>query len=475
MVQKAIIQILTLVLVLSASSLIGIQTVKANIMPVENSRATKAPLNVARSGLGVAAVNGKIYAIGGITVPSVLDVNAISGLPVSSEPQLVGTNEEYDPSTNTWSFKTQMPIPRADFATAVFQNKIYCIGGVTDSATVSVNEVYDPENDNWVTKASMPASEEGLQADVLNGKIYVMGGSSNYVYNPTTDNWTTMPPLPNILSGLLSSCVLDNEIYVVSSQSTQIFNPENNSWTIGSQPPASMAQPIAVATSGIEAPARIYVFDESSLEVYDPQTNSWIVGSTLPTVLTNPGPDVGRVVSDHESYGVVVLNDIIYVIGGETVTVSTEYVNSTFYPENVSELAMNLKYIPFGYGTIPPEISIVFPTNETSSSNNILLNFVINKPVSWIGYSLDGQQNVTLTGNSTIANMPNGLHSITVYANDTYGNFGASKTIAFTVETPGIETSSTIEVFATIAVSIAVVCVVASLLIYRKKCKRLIL
>ena len=82
-------------------------------------------MNVARSDLGVATVNDKIYAIGGIKVPSLLDVNALSPLPVFSNPQLTGANEEYDPSTNSWSFKAEMPIPKANFAIAAFQNKIY--------------------------------------------------------------------------------------------------------------------------------------------------------------------------------------------------------------------------------------------------------------------------------------------------------------------------------------------------------------
>jgi hypothetical protein len=84
----------------------------------------KAPMNQARSHLGVAAVDGKIYAIGG---------------------DEMGTNEEYDPTTNTWTYKAKMPTPREDFATAVYQNKVYCIGGKTSGSITDVNEVYDPQ------------------------------------------------------------------------------------------------------------------------------------------------------------------------------------------------------------------------------------------------------------------------------------------------------------------------------------------
>jgi hypothetical protein len=53
-----------------------------------------------------------------------------------------------------------------------------------------------------------------------------------------------------------------------------------------------------------------------------------------------------------------------------------------------------------------------------------------------MGYSLDGQNNVTVTGNVTLSGLSVGLHNVTVYANDTLGNMGASATVAFNVEVP---------------------------------------
>jgi hypothetical protein len=53
-----------------------------------------------------------------------------------------------------------------------------------------------------------------------------------------------------------------------------------------------------------------------------------------------------------------------------------------------------------------------------------------------MGYSLDGQETVTITGNTTLTALSNGLHNVTVYAKGTLGNMGASGTISFTVEVP---------------------------------------
>jgi len=54
----------------------------------------------------------------------------------------------------------------------------------------------------------------------------------------------------------------------------------------------------------------------------------------------------------------------------------------------------------------------------------------------WMGYSLDGQDNVTINGNTTLDGLANGLHNVTVYARDELENTGTSETITFTVDAP---------------------------------------
>ena len=110
---------------------------------------------------------------------------------------------------------------------------------------------------------------------------------------------------------------------------------------------------------------------------------------------------------------------------------------------------------------IPPRISVKSPLSETYSRTNISLVFSIDKPSNWIGYSLDGQNNVTVNGNTTIPDIGYGSHSITVYANSTFGIIGASKTIEFSVAKP----FPTLIVTTVISVAVATI---VSLLIYRR-------
>jgi len=88
----------------------------------------------------------------------------------------------------------------------------------------------------------------------------------------------------------------------------------------------------------------------------------------------------------------------------------------------------------FTVDTETPIIIILSPRNETYASASFSLNFTQSEPTSWLGYSLDGQMNVTVGGNTTLVGLSEGIHSIIVYANDTAGNMGSSGTVYFTID-----------------------------------------
>ncbi len=311
---------------------------------VEDSWTTLDPMPTARSGLGVAVVNGKIYAIGGW--------NGGGGA--------VAVNEEYDPVTNTWITKTPMSVPRRTFGIAVYQNKIYVIGGAsgTDPNTgsdilCSFNEVYDPLTDTWSTNGSLPTPRRGLDAIVVDDKIYLIGGyryisgriqefNTNEVYDPSTGTWTTKTPLPTSTS-FYASAVVDNKIYVIGGQDefhpdvnvafNQIYDPETDIWSYGASLPTAVWQAAAGATTGIMAPKRIYVIggmprhdaDGTNItQVYNPENDTWTFGASMPTARCD--------------LAVAVVNDVLYAIGGHP--------GFMVLPPNY---AKNEQYTPFGY------------------------------------------------------------------------------------------------------------------------------
>ncbi len=73
---------------------------------------------------------------------------------------------------------------------------------------------------------------------------------------------------------------------------------------------------------------------------------------------------------------------------------------------------------------------------EATYSGECFLNFTVSKPVVWMGYSLDGKDNVTVSGNATLQDVSIGLHNVTVYAEDAFGYVGVSETANFTVTEP---------------------------------------
>ena len=68
-----------------------------------------------------------------------------------------------------------MPIPINVFSTSVVNGIIYIIGGFPSRSTIAV---YDPMTDTWTRKPDMPTGRGDLSTGVVNGKIYAIGGGT---------------------------------------------------------------------------------------------------------------------------------------------------------------------------------------------------------------------------------------------------------------------------------------------------------
>ena len=79
-----------------------------------------------------------------------------------------------------------------------------------------------------------------------------------------------------------------------------------------------------------------------------------------------------------------------------------------------------------------PTINMISPKPMTYNMTSIPLIYETNKQMSWVGYSLNNAENITLTGNITLASLSPGQHNLTIYANDISGNL-EHKTTTFTV------------------------------------------
>jgi len=172
----------------------------------------KANIPTARSWLSTSVVDGKIYAIGGA---------------YTYKGTVFSTVEEYDPATDTWRRKADMPTARACLSTNAVNGRIYAIGGTPGSGEwyqgLSTVEEYDPATDTWTTKADMPTARTYISTCEVNGRIYAIGGLTTGAgdhlspveeYDPATDTWTRKADMPTARSGLIT-CAVNGKMYAI--------------------------------------------------------------------------------------------------------------------------------------------------------------------------------------------------------------------------------------------------------------------
>ena len=270
----------------------------------------KADMPKATSLHSVGVVDGKIYVIGG--------TNNIYGWA-----DYWSTVWEYDPATDTWTPKADMPDGRARLCASVVDGKIYAIGGSphrdSDIATV---EMYDSSTDTWIRKADMPRARCFLSASAVNGKIYVIGGkiypsetmvSTVEVYDPATDTWTRKADMPTA-RGMHSASVVDGKIYVIGGvtgaygpfiSTVEMYDPRTNIWARKTDIPTRRSGHTSNVLNG-----KIYVIGGAndwdyclpSMEVYDPAMDTWTTGLDMPTA--------------RAAHSASVVKGKIYAIGG---------------------------------------------------------------------------------------------------------------------------------------------------------------
>ena len=280
----------------------------------------KANMPTVRSGVSVSVVDGKIYAIGGVKTKKYQVPRGFG-----HESEELPTVEMYDPATDTWTQKVDMPTPRKT-KTCVVDGKIYAIGGwltTNEQSQLETVEVYDPATDTWAKAQSMNHARCSTAISVVNGEIYAIGGigwppnrdqSGRYlsdpylsnveVFNPKTNQWRERTEM-SVPKAAHSTSVIDGKIYVMGGyfvkdrklktlSAIEVYDPATDRWT---QEPDMLIGKFGHATEIIDG--QIYIFGGNSagvqgpltsVEVYDPREVAQRVnpiGKFVKTVRTN--------------------------------------------------------------------------------------------------------------------------------------------------------------------------------------------
>ncbi len=230
------------------------------------------PVIVPRQEVAVAAVNGKLYVIGGLSGNTVLS-----------------SVEEFDPTTGRWRFVAPLPAPIHHAAAAGIGNSVYVIGGFAGLAFHAQSSVfrYDTTLDQWSEVAPLPKARGALAAAAIDGKIYAVGGLPGgrdlTVYDPETNVWSTLPSMPTAREHLAAVAV-GGALYVVGGRFSSLgnsdvlerFDPATGLWTSLPFLPTARSGLAAAVLGG-----RIYVFggegNTASVTGVFPQTESYDV------------------------------------------------------------------------------------------------------------------------------------------------------------------------------------------------------
>lgn len=278
----------------------------------------KTSLPEARAGAAIVEYGGKIYAFGGVGNAG----HAAIGVKQK-------TTYVYDPSSDSWSKKSDMPTARSATTAAVVGDKIYVIGGYYDNdkgvalRTPKV-EVYSPDSDTWVTSTPMKVGRSWAAAAVVGDSIYVIGGANESAgivstveaLNTTTDVWTTKTNLP-VAANAPSAVAYNGKIYLVgglksynapraSYNSIYEYDPGSNMWKAKTNLLAA-TESAAIATLN----GKIYILgganetvQHSAVQIYDP--------------LENKVSSFTQLTTSRFQSGAAVVDGQLYIIGGST-------------------------------------------------------------------------------------------------------------------------------------------------------------
>jgi len=237
--------------------------------PATDRWTKKAPMPRPAHHAALAAVNGKIYAFGGFVAP------ATTAIPLGAAWEPIADAYEFNPATDSWKPIAPLPGKRGSAIAAEVGGKIYVIGGATTmegskdpfftafgpARVLGTNDVYDPATNTWESRNPMSVARNHAFSGVVNGKIYVIGGRTGQAfilsatntdvveeYNPASNSWSIpLERMPTARSGGASGTD-GRRIYVAGGEVTttelvgafralEAYDPATNSWmTLPSMP-----------------------------------------------------------------------------------------------------------------------------------------------------------------------------------------------------------------------------------------------
>ena len=182
-------------------------------------------------------------------------------------------------SRSEWVYTTPMQETRKNASAAALDGKIYVLGGENATGSLKTFAVYDTEKKTWESLPEYPGTESGIcRAAVFayNNEIYVIGGQTDtgvtakllksvYAYNTETRQWQKKADLAEGRTNLAYACSKD-KIYVWSKAGTtdqaEIYDIKTDTWETAVLPDTSAV----IAAASVDN--RVFVLKEDGEKMF---------------------------------------------------------------------------------------------------------------------------------------------------------------------------------------------------------------
>jgi len=202
----------------------GPATAKVWIFDTGDNRWSRGPdLPVARGAGGAALIGSSIYYVGGMDRDRSVDRGNLWALDL---------NQPF----KGWVAKAPMPTPRNHLAVIATGGKLYAVSGQRDEMEDQVPmrhlEVYNPATNIWSRKADIPAARSHTTSSIFvyRGRLVVLGGEQGYgitkrelfAYDTVTNSWSLMGMLPSSRSTMVSGLLPDGRIVTATGNNPAV-------------------------------------------------------------------------------------------------------------------------------------------------------------------------------------------------------------------------------------------------------------
>ena len=212
-------------------------------------------------------------------------------------------------SGRTWEELPDMPVPRWEAGSVVFDKKLYVFGGCKmPTKACKRADVFDPKTGRWTKLKDLPSAVTHMNL-VLDGRsIWLAGGFKDgykgytitevWRYDVDKNAYSAGPDLPES-RGSGGLAIVDRKLHYIGGLTKDRNTCSPKHWTLDLEKPGAKwteAQPMSKGRchfGTVTQVGKIYVIggmyhhdkgqvDLPLVDIYDPKTDSWSKGKDLP-------------------------------------------------------------------------------------------------------------------------------------------------------------------------------------------------